>query len=234
MESGGHLHRAGAALAVASCALALGGTCAVASADSLHARGVARRGHESSNAGGVVGTLPPRPAGDQPRDTRIGGRDGQGGRRSSRARVSGRLRGHVSVFLESCVSGEAQSESYATFAGQISALKGSVQMAIRIDIEERVHGESSFHRVQASGLGVWRLSEPGVKIFRDVKQVTNLASPAAYRALVRFHWLDAEGHVLWRARKHTAVCRQGMPGEPSQGMPGEPSFAGEAPAARML
>lgn len=135
--------------------------------------------------------------------------------RSWRLRARGdSLRSHVSVFLERCVSTGSQSESYATFAGQITALKGSSEMAIRIDIEERGEGEATFHRVDARGLGVWRLSEPGVSIFRDVKQVTNLASPAAYRALVRFHWLDAEGHVLRRTWMLSPVCRQPSSGEP--------------------
>ena len=226
MESGRHLRKVRAALAAAACALALGGACSAAVASPWHAREVVRWG--PSQRAGEAGAAAPHRLAEQGRrqDTRIGG---EGGRRSSRAQGSGRLRSQASVFLERCVRGESPSESYVTFAGQMATIKGAVQMAIRIDVEERGQGEATFHRVAAKGLGVWRLSEPGVSIFRDVKQVTNLASPVAYRALVRFHWLDAAGRVTRRARMYTPVCRQPAPSEPS-----EPSFAGEAPTARML
>ena len=35
----------------------------------------------------------------------------------------------------------------------------------------------SFHTITAPGLGVWRASDPGVKIYRYLKQVTNLFAP---------------------------------------------------------
>ena len=33
-----------------------------------------------------------------------------------------------------------------------------------------------------------------MKVYKYVKQVTNLAAPAAFRAQVRYRWLDAHGH----------------------------------------
>ena len=81
-------------------------------------------------------------------------------------------------------------------------------MAMRIELQQRMRGEADFHTVLAPGLGVWRCSEPGVKIYKYVKQVTNLAAPAAYRALVRFRWLGESGHVLKRAELHTPRCLQ--------------------------
>lgn len=212
MELGRHLRRVCAALAAASCALALGSASALAG--SWHAREVVRRG-PSQRAGEGGGTASHRLAerGRRERrrhDARIGG---EGGRRSSRARRSRRLRERVEASIERCVSAEATSESYVTFVGQMTSVKGSAQMAIRIDVEQRAQGETSFHRVTANGLGAWRLSDPGVKVFSYVKQVTNLAAPAAYRGLVRFHWLDAEGDVIKRARMRTPVCRQLSPVE---------------------
>ena len=79
---------------------------------------------------------------------------------------------------------------------------------MRIEVQERLPGEELFHTVSAPGLGVWRGSAPGVKIYQYVKQVTNLSAPASYRALVRFRWLNDKGYVIKRAERHTLECVQ--------------------------
>jgi len=75
-------------------------------------------------------------------------------------------------------------------------------------VQERMGGEELFHTVSAPGLGVWRGSNTGVKIYKYVRQVTNLSPPADYRGLIRFHWLDDKGHVIRRAERLTATCVQ--------------------------
>lgn len=117
----------------------------------------------------------------------------------------------VSVTLEQCVSAGEQAEHSATFSGEMTAITGAARMAMRIEVQERMPGEELFHTVSAPGLGVWRGSDPGVKIYKYVRQVTNLSSPAIYRALVRFHWLDEEGHVIRRAERRTSKCVQPAP-----------------------
>jgi len=114
----------------------------------------------------------------------------------------------VSVTLEQCVGTGEQADRSATFSGEMMASADTGRMAILIEVQERMPGEELFHTVSAPGLGVWRGSEPGVKIYKYVKQVTNLSSPADYRALVRFHWLDEEGHVIRRAVRRTSKCVQ--------------------------
>jgi hypothetical protein len=114
--------------------------------------------------------------------------------------------------LEQCVTALVQSERAATFAGEMSAVPGTVRMAMRIDVQERVPGELAFRTVSAPGLGVWRVSDARVKIYKYLKEVTNLSAPASYRALVRFRWLAAKGHVIRRAARVTAHCTQ--PGAP--------------------
>jgi hypothetical protein len=84
------------------------------------------------------------------------------------------------------------------------------RMGMRIELQQRLRGETSFHTVLAPGFGVWRASEPGVKIYKYVKQVTNLTAPAAYRAVVRFRWQGEKGHVLKRAELRTSRCQQPM------------------------
>jgi hypothetical protein len=113
-----------------------------------------------------------------------------------------------SATLEQCVTSVAQVERSATFAGEMTAVAGTVRMAMRIEVQERVPGGALYHTVSAPGLGVWRESDLKVKIYKYLKQVTNLSSPASYRALVRFRWVGARGHVIRRAERATPRCVQ--------------------------
>jgi hypothetical protein len=114
----------------------------------------------------------------------------------------------VSATLEECVTAVTQSERAATFSGEMTAIPGTVRMAIRIEVEERVPGEAAFHAVTASGLGVWRSADPRVKTYKYLKQVTNLSSPASYRGFVQFRWIGDKGHTIKRAERMTAKCLQ--------------------------
>jgi hypothetical protein len=142
------------------------------------------------------------------------------------------VRQPASATLERCTVAAAQGERYATFAGKMVALPGTSEMAMRIDIEERQPGQTSFRPLEGDvpGLGAWRSSEPGVKIFKDVKQVIDLEAPAAYRAVIHFRWFDgraSDGTVDPIARREvlrTLACKQPPP---------ERQLGGEAAAARM-
>ncbi|MGH2911350.1 MAG: hypothetical protein ACRDJ3_02620, partial [Solirubrobacteraceae bacterium] len=107
-----------------------------------------------------------------------------------------------SVTLEQCVTSTVQSERSATFTAQMVATPATQKMALRFELQERMRGETDFHTVVAPGLGVWQRSDVGVKIYKYVKQVTNLAAPAAYRAVVRFRWVGEKGRALKRAELH--------------------------------
>jgi hypothetical protein len=94
-------------------------------------------------------------------------------------------------------------------------------MAMRVDLEERAQGEAEFHTVTAAGLGVWRSSDAKVKVFKYLKQVTNLSAPASYRGFVRFRWFNVKGHVIKRADRLTSRCLQpGAAAEPTETGPG--------------
>jgi hypothetical protein len=114
----------------------------------------------------------------------------------------------VAATLEQCVTSVVQAERSATFSGEMTTLSGATKMSMRIDVEEKAPGEVEFHMVSAPGLGVWRTADPKVKVYKYLKQVTNLSSPASYRGLVGFHWLSAKGHVIKRAERLTAKCLQ--------------------------
>jgi hypothetical protein len=114
----------------------------------------------------------------------------------------------VSATVEQCVTGADLSARSATFAGQMVAITGTQRMTMRIDVLQRTPGTLAFHPVSAQGLGVWRSSAPGVKIYQYLKQVTNLPAPAVFRALVRFRWLNAKGRVIRHDMRRTAACEQ--------------------------
>jgi hypothetical protein len=113
-----------------------------------------------------------------------------------------------SAKLEQCVTSVVQAERSATFAGEMTAIANTAHMAMRVDVQERLPGEVLFHTLSAPGLGVWRSSDPKVKVYKYLKQVTNLSAPAVYRGLVRFRWLNARGHVIKHAERLTARCTQ--------------------------
>src|SRR5580698_461713 len=102
------------------------------------------------------------------------------------AQVVPPVAGGAAATLEQCVATGEQADRSATFSGEMTAIAGTARMAMRIEVQERLPNEELFHTVSAPGLGVWRGSASGVKIYQYVKQVTNLSSPADYRALVRF------------------------------------------------
>jgi hypothetical protein len=129
--------------------------------------------------------------------------------------------GTASVGIEQCVTSTVQAERSATFTAQMAATATTQKMAMRIELQQRLYGESEFHNLAAPGFGVWRASEAGVKIYKYVKQVTNLNAPAAYRVTVRFRWIDERGHVLKRDELHTSRCVQ--PLVPGQAMQTPPS-----------
>lgn len=116
--------------------------------------------------------------------------------------------GGAAATVEQCVTTGEQTDRSATFSAEMTAVTGTARMAMRIEVQERLPGEELFHTVSAPGLGVWRGSAPGVKIYQYVKQITNLSFPAGYRALVRFHWLNDKGYVIKRAERHTLECVQ--------------------------
>jgi hypothetical protein len=113
-----------------------------------------------------------------------------------------------SAAIEQCVTSLVQAERSATFAGEMIAIAGTTRMAMRIELQERMPGDARYHTILAPGLGVWRASDAKVKIYKYLKQVTNLSSPASYRGRVSFRWLGGSGHVIRRAERTTPRCEQ--------------------------
>jgi hypothetical protein len=117
----------------------------------------------------------------------------------------------ASVTLQQCETASVQTERSATFAGEMTAIPGTARMEMSIDLLERIPGEPQYRMISAPGLGVWRASAPGVKIYTHLQQVTNLSAPAFYRGAVRFRWLNAKGRPIKSEELRTPRCEQPAP-----------------------
>lgn len=114
--------------------------------------------------------------------------------------------GDYSVTLEQCVNSTVQRERSATFVAQMVGTPATQKMAMKIQLEERAHGEAEYHVVAPAG--AWKPSEPDIKIYKYVKQVTNLAAPAVYRLDVKFRWIGDKGKVIKHAEQRSSRCFQ--------------------------
>jgi len=114
----------------------------------------------------------------------------------------------VAATLAECVVPALSGERSATFAAEMTALPGSARMQMRMEVQERQSGEVLFHAILAPGLGAWRTSEASVHVYKYLRQITNLTSPAVYRAFVHYRWLNARGAVIRRAERVTPRCAQ--------------------------
>jgi hypothetical protein len=117
----------------------------------------------------------------------------------------------ASAMLVQCVTAGEQTERSATFAGEMTMIPGTIRMSMRIELLERTPGETGYHPVLAPGVGVWRTADPGVKSYKHLEQVTDLAAPANYRALISFRWDGPHGRVLKRDELRTPRCVQPAP-----------------------
>ena len=115
--------------------------------------------------------------------------------------------GNAAATVEQCVTTGEQTDRSATFSAEMTAVAGTARMAMRIEVQERLPGEELFHTVSAPGLGVWRGSASGVKIYQYVKQVTNL-SFAGWLPCARPLPLAERQGLRDQARRtaHASVC----------------------------
>jgi hypothetical protein len=114
----------------------------------------------------------------------------------------------VTATVETCKPSVDKAERSATFAAQMTAVPGTQRMGMRIEVQERTPTDAAFHTILAPGLGIWRSSEQGVRVYRYVKELTNLAAPAAFRVQVHYRWLDDRGRTIKRAQRRSPACLQ--------------------------
>jgi hypothetical protein len=118
----------------------------------------------------------------------------------------------ASAQLDRCHASLDAAQRYAVFSGTMRSLRaGQDRMEMRFDLFRRATGALIFRRVAAPGLSVWNHADAGVGGYRFRQKVANLTAPAAYRSVVSFRWLDANGRVFARAQHVTPACLQPLP-----------------------
>ena len=95
-----------------------------------------------------------------------------------------------------------------TFEARVRPVRDSERMQVRFTLQVREDALHAWRRVVAGGFDTWLTSLPHVRRYSYAKTVVNLSAPAAYRTVVRFRWLDADGEVVKSAREVSATCRQ--------------------------
>jgi hypothetical protein len=128
--------------------------------------------------------------------------------------------------VEQCVTNATQAERSATFVGEMTAVPGTARMMMRIDVLERGPEEVLFHTIAYPGLGTWLRAAPGVKTYKNLDRVTDLSAPAAYRAAIRFRWLNSKGKLIKVLELRTPRCEQ--PLQPSSSSQASAGAAGAA------
>lgn len=98
----------------------------------------------------------------------------------------------------------------ASFDGRMDAVAGGARMSMRFVLEVRAPG-GGWHRVRLPGFSAWHTSDPERSRYVYTKRLEGLVGPSAYRVIVRFHWLDADGGVVRRSGATSHACRMPDP-----------------------
>ena len=112
--------------------------------------------------------------------------------------------GPASVALTACVPDERAVE----FEARMDKVAGSARMKLKFALQARKPGRRAWRRVAAPELGGWRTAAPATTRFISSRRVTALVGPAAYRALVRFRWVDARGRTVAHGLALSRSCHQ--------------------------
>src|SRR5436309_24111 len=112
--------------------------------------------------------------------------------------------------VAACHPSEAVSERFATFVGQMQAVKGTQRMAMHFSLLERLEAPN-FQAVALSELRPWRRSKKGVSSFIYSQRVTALRDGGSYRTRVQFRWYGADGKVIKTKTVRSGVCHQPAP-----------------------
>ena len=119
--------------------------------------------------------------------------------------AAARERAPASVRVAECQPGGDAATRAAAFQARMRRVEGTRSMQVRFYLLERL-GDGRFVRVEAPGLGVWRVSRPGTGRFVYTQRVEGLKAKAAYRVVVHHRWVGADGDALRFARRRSDVC----------------------------
>lgn len=114
----------------------------------------------------------------------------------------------ATVKVVDCVPALDPLDRTATFEARMRAAHGSERMQVRFTLQVREDALEGWRRIAAEGFDTWLTSLPHVRRYSYDKTLVNLTAPAAYRTIVRFRWLDADGAVVKATRDTSPACRQ--------------------------
>lgn len=93
-------------------------------------------------------------------------------------------------------------------------MKGSVGQALemKFSLYSKAPKKRRFSRAKLPGLDQWqRAGDPKATVFRFRQVVRSLQSPALYRAVIRFRWIDSNGKTVRKVNRTTSVCKMNAP-----------------------
>jgi hypothetical protein len=113
------------------------------------------------------------------------------------------------VRMLSCIPWQPDEGGSVTYEARMRSVPGTARMAMRFRVFEKTGEE--FDRVSTKE--VWRTSRVGAAAFVWEHRVRGLRQGAAYRVVVDYRWLAADGGEVQSARRRSPVCRQeaGLP-----------------------
>ncbi|MGI8920789.1 MAG: CARDB domain-containing protein [Solirubrobacteraceae bacterium] len=97
---------------------------------------------------------------------------------------------------------------FATFEGDMRAFGRATGLRMRFTLQTRSETGGAWTRVDAPTFDVWLSAAAGKSRYVYDKQVENLPTGAAYRAVVRFRWRSRSQAILARAVRRTPGCLQ--------------------------
>jgi hypothetical protein len=111
------------------------------------------------------------------------------------------------VVVASCHPSDDMDQRFATFVGQMQAVKGTLRMAMRFTLLERLDAPD-FNAVSLTDLRPWRRSKRGVSSFLYTQRVTALRDGGTYRMRVQFRWYGSDGKVFKTKTMRSGLCHQ--------------------------
>src|SRR3954447_1061407 len=101
----------------------------------------------------------------------------------------------TTVVVAACHPSDDVDERFATFVGQMQAVKGTQRMALHFSLLERL-GAPDFEAVALPDLRPRRRSKKGASSFIYSQRITALRDGGSYRMRVLFRWYGADGKVF--------------------------------------
>jgi CARDB len=114
------------------------------------------------------------------------------------------------VVVAACHPSDDVSQRFATFAGQMQAVKGTARMAMHFTLLERLNAPD-FTAVGLTELRPWRRSKKGASSFIYTQRVTALRDGGTYRMRVQFRWYGSDGKVMKTKTMRSGACHQPAP-----------------------